>query len=285
MYTINCNGKILALDTPALMGIINITPDSFYKGHMSLGIIELVAMAEKMVVEGAAIIDIGGQSTRPGSKMIGEAEEMQRVLPVIEAIHQKDPSMIISVDTFYSSVAAAACKAGASMVNDISSGTIDRDMLSTVAGLNLPYVCMHLKGLPGTMQAEPLYDDVVQEVLEFFIQRLEACRAAGITDMIIDPGFGFGKTIEHNFTLLKNLSVFRMLGKPLLAGLSRKSTVYKTLGITATEALNGTSVLNTLALHNGASILRVHDVKEAKEAVTLFNAYKKAPPQRGAFPM
>ena len=207
------------------------------------------------------------------------------VLPVIEAIHQKDPSMIISVDTFYSSVAAAACKAGASMVNDISAGTIDRDMLSTVAGLHLPYVCMHLKGLPGTMQAEPRYDDVVQEVLDFFIQRLEACRAAGITDMIIDPGFGFGKTIEHNFTLLKNLSVFRMLGKPLLAGLSRKSTVYKTLGITATEALNGTSVLNTLALHNGASILRVHDVKEAKEVVTLFNAYKKAPPQRGAFPM
>ena len=283
MYSINCNGKILVLDDPALMGIINLTPDSFYKGHLSSGITELVAMAEKMVSEGADIIDIGGQSTRPGSKMIGAEEEMQRVLPLIEALHIKNPEIIISIDTFYSAVAKAASIAGASIINDISAGAIDRDMLPTVAALKRPYIAMHMKGLPGTMQKEARYKDVVKELLDFFIQKQEECRNAGIIDLVIDPGFGFGKTIEHNFSLLKSLSVFRIFGKPLLAGLSRKSTVYKTLGSTPAEALNGTTVLNTLALLNGASILRVHDVKEARETVTLFKAYKKAPPQGGAY--
>ena len=283
MFTINCNGKILELDQPVVMGIINCTPDSFYQGHLPLPVVELVAMAEKMVAEGAAIIDIGGQSTRPGSKMISPEEEMDRVLPVIEAIHQKDPAMIISVDTFYSSVARAASRAGASMVNDISAGSIDSNMLPTVSALNMPYIAMHMKGSPDTMQIRPVYGNVVEEVLDFFIGMQEECRKEGINDLIIDPGFGFGKTIEHNFTLLRNLSAFRILGKPVLAGLSRKSTVYKTLGINATEALNGTTVLHTLALLNGASILRVHDVKEAREAVTLINAYKKAAPDGSAF--
>ena len=283
MYSINCNGKILVLDNPALMGIINLTPDSFYKGHLSSGITELVAMAEKMVAEGADIIDIGGQSTRPGSKMIGAEEEMQRVLPLIEALHIKNPEIIISIDTFYSAVAKAASIAGASIINDISAGSIDGDMLPTVAALKRPYIAMHMKGLPGTMEKEARYEDVVKEVLDFFIQKQDECRKAGITDLVIDPGFGFGKTIEHNFSLLKSLSVFRILEKPILAGLSRKSTVYKTLGSTPVKALNGTTVLNTLALMNGASILRVHDVNEAREAVTLFKAYKKAPPQGGAY--
>ena len=277
MFTINCKGKIMRLDDPLVMGIINVTPDSFYKGHLNSGIDEITALAEKMIKDGVDIIDIGGQSTRPGSSPITAAVELQRVLPVIEAIHKNDPGIIISIDTYYSAVAKAAVGAGVSMVNDISGGNIDRDMLSTVAALNIPYVCMHMKGIPGTMQQEPRYDNVVTEVLDFFISKLEQCRVAGITDIIIDPGFGFGKTIEHNFSLLKNISLFSITGKPVLAGLSRKSSIYKTLGSTAAEALNGTTVLNTMALLNGASILRVHDVKEAKEAVTLFNAYKKAP--------
>ena len=277
MFTINCKGKILSLDTPLVMGIINVTPDSFYQGHLHSGDGAMVALAEEMVKDGADIIDIGGQSTRPGSTAITVDEELQRVLPVIEAIHKNNPGAIISIDTFYSAVAVAAVTAGASIVNDISGGNTDPAMLDTVAALKVPYVCMHMKGTPANMQHQPHYDNVVTEVLDFFISKLEQCSNAGITDVIIDPGFGFGKTIEHNFSLLKNLSLFAITGKPVLAGLSRKSTVYKTLGTTAADALNGTTVLNTMALLNGTSILRVHDVKEAKEAVTLFNAYKKAP--------
>ena len=277
MFTINCKGKILSLDTPLVMGIINVTPDSFYQGHLHSGNGAMVALAEEMVKDGADIIDIGGQSTRPGSTAITVDEELQRVLPVIEAIHKNNPGAIISIDTFYSAVAVAAVTAGASIVNDISGGNIDPAMLDTVAALKVPYVCMHMKGTPATMQQEPHYDNVVTEVLDFFIIKIAQCNKAGITDVIMDPGFGFGKSIEHNFSLLKNLLLFSIMGKPVLAGLSRKSTVYKTLGTTAADALNGTTVLNTMALLNGTSILRVHDVKEAKEAVTLFNAYKKAP--------
>ena len=275
MFTINCKGKILSLDTPLVMGIINVTPDSFYQGHLHSGNGAMVALAEEMVKDGADIIDIGGQSTRPGSTAITVDEELQRVLPVIEAIHKNNPGAIISIDTFYSAVAVAAVTAGASIVNDISGGNTDPAMLDTVAALKVPYVCMHMKGTPATMQQEPHYDNVVTEVLDFFIIKIAQCNKAGITDVIMDPGFGFGKTIEHNFSLLKHLSVLSILEKPLLVGFSRKSTIYKTLGITANEAVNGTTVLNTIALMNGASILRVHDVKEAKEAVTLFSDYKK----------
>ncbi len=263
------------MDRPLIMGIINATPDSFYKGHYPPGLDGIVSLAGKMIAEGAGILDIGGQSTRPGSVRIAANEETERVLPVIEAIYSKYPEAIISIDTYHARVAELAVRAGATIVNDISGGTMDNDMLTTVAALKVPYVCMHMKGTPNSMQKEAVYEDVVKEVLDYFIFKVAECKAAGIHDIIIDPGFGFGKTIVHNFQLLKHLSIFKMLDKPILAGISRKSTIYKTLGITAEEALNGTTVLNTIALLNGASILRVHDVKEAKEAADLLIAYSK----------
>ncbi len=275
MYTLNCKGKLLVIDRPLIMGIINATPDSFYKGHSPLGLEGIMSLAGAMLSDGAAILDIGGQSTRPGSERIGAGEETERVLPVIEAIQSKYPEAIISIDTYHARVAEKAVKAGASMVNDISGGSMDNDMLATVAALKVPYICMHMKGTPDSMQKEAVYEDVVKEVLDYFIFKVAECRDAGINDIIIDPGFGFGKTIAHNFQLLKNLSLFKMLDKPLLAGISRKSTIYKTLGIAAENALNGTTVLNTIALMNGASLLRVHDVKEAKEAADLLSVYNK----------
>ena len=277
MNSINCKGKLLSLDEPVVMGIINATPDSFYEGHLSLKKNDIVALAGKMINDGAAILDIGGLSTRPGSKPVSVPEETDRVLPVIEAIHAAYPEIILSVDTYNSAVAKAAVLGGAGIINDISGGNLDPDMLDTAAASGVPYICMHMQGTPATMQKSPVYKDVVKEVLDFFIVKIDACSKAGIKDVIIDPGFGFGKTIEHNFKLLKELAVLKITGKPILAGLSRKNTIYKTLGITTAEALNGTTVLNTMALMNGASILRVHDVKEATEAVKLFNAYKKSP--------
>ncbi len=274
MYSINCKGKLLTIGKPLVMGIINATPDSFYKGNINE---DMLALAKKMIDDGADILDVGGQSTRPNSERISAEEELKRVIPVIELIHANFPEATISVDTYQSEVAKLAVEAGASIVNDISGGTMDAAMIETVASLNVPYICMHIKGTPDNMQKNPQYDDVVKEVLDFFIFKIDEYKKAGIKDIIIDPGFGFGKTIEHNFQLLQHLSIFEMLDKPLLAGLSRKSTVYKTLNTTAEEALNGTTVLNTIALMNGASILRVHDVKEAKEAVDLFMAYKKTP--------
>ena len=276
MNSINCNGKLLNLAEPVVMGIINATPDSFYAGHLKLNTPEIVALAGKMITDGAAIIDIGGQSTRPGSHPVSVQEEMDRALPVIKSIHAAYPEIILSIDTYNSLVAKAAVVAGASIVNDISGGNLDTDMLATVASLQTPYICMHMKGIPATMQKNPVYTDVVKAVLDFFITKTAECSKAGIKDIIIDPGFGFGKTIEHNFQLLKNLSALSIISKPILAGLSRKGTIYKTLGITAADALNGTTVLNTMALLQGAAILRVHDVKEAKEAITLYTAYKKA---------
>lgn len=278
MFTLNCKGKILIIDEPVVMGIINATPDSFYEGHLSFTMDEVLALAEKMIKEGAGILDIGGQSTRPGSERITAAEEIKRLNPVIKIIHAAFPEIIISADTYHSAVARAAVEAGASMINDISAGEMDAEMISTVASLKVPYVCMHMQGRPETMHKEPAYDDVVKEVLDFFIAKTDACKKAGISDVIIDPGFGFGKTISHNFKLLQQLALFKMLEKPILAGLSRKSTVYKTLNLSPAESLNGTTVLNTLAIQNGASILRVHDVKEAKEVIALMGAYKKPLP-------
>ena len=277
MNSINCKGKLLNLEEPLVIGIINATPDSFYEGHLELNIDEITALAGKMIQDGAAIIDIGGLSTRPGSNPVSAAEETDRVLPVIEAIHKIYPEIILSIDTYNSQVARAAVNSGASIINDISGGNLDQDMLSTAAGLQVPYICMHMQGTPATMQQAPVYSHVVREVLDFFIAKIDDCSKAGIKDVIIDPGFGFGKTIDHNFQLLKALAVLSITNKPILAGLSRKSTIYKTLGVTAADALNGTTVLNTMALLNGASILRVHDVKEASEAVKLFSRYKKAP--------
>lgn len=275
MYTINCKGKLLLLDKPLVMGVVNATPDSFYKADLNS---DMVQLAKQMHDDGAAVIDIGGQSTRPGSESIPVEEELKRVIPLIETIHHFHPGILLSIDTYSSQVAAAAVKAGASLVNDISGGMMDKEMLSTVASLKVPYICMHMKGIPATMHMKPVYEDVVKDVLDFFIERIAACREAGIHDVIVDPGFGFGKTHEHNFRLLHELGIFHILERPILVGLSRKSTIYKTLGTTADQALNGTTVMNTIALLNGASFLRVHDVKEAREAIALVEAYKKASP-------
>ncbi len=276
MFSLNCKGKLLVIDKPLVMGIINITPDSFYEDSRQQTNESVLAQAAKMLQEGADIIDVGGQSTRPGSEIISIKEELERVLPAVEIILENFPDTIISVDTFQSKVAIEAVNAGAAIINDISGGNLDNDMITTVAKLQVPYICMHMKGSPQNMHEHANYDNVTREVLDFFIQKIDECKRAGITDVIIDPGFGFGKTIAHNFTLLKELSAFKMLEKPIMAGLSRKSTIYKTLGITAREALNGSTVLHTLALQNGANILRVHDVKEAKEVITLWERYEGA---------
>lgn len=276
MFSLNCKGKLLVVDKPLVMGIINVTPDSFYSGSRLQTNEGILSRAKKMVDEGVDIIDIGGQSTRPGSERIHIEEELQRVLSAIEIILKDHPDAIISVDTYQSRVAEECIKAGAAIINDISAGNMDSNMIATVAKLQVPYICMHMKGTPETMQQQASYENITREVLDFFINKIDECKQAGITDLIIDPGFGFGKTIDHNFTLLKELAVFKMLQKPIMAGLSRKASVYKTLNITSEEALNGTTVLNTLALQNGVNILRVHDVRAAKEAITLFQKYEEA---------
>ena len=273
MYSLNCKGRLLVVDKPLIMGIINATPDSFYKGSRFKGTDSIVKQAELMINDGADILDIGGQSTRPGSNKISESEELKRVIDGIIAIQQKIPAVIISIDTFYSKVALEAVQAGASMINDISAGSIDENMIPIVATLKVPYVLMHMKGTPDTMQNEVEYNNMITEVLDFLIWNKAKLHKKGIHDVIVDPGFGFGKTIAHNFKLLRSLSVFKMLNCPIMIGLSRKSTIYKTLGITSEEALNGTTVLHTLGLLNGANILRVHDVKEARESIKLIMEY------------
>ncbi len=278
MFTLNAKGKLLPVTRPLVMGIINRAPDSFYSGSRFPDNASLLQQVEKMVLDGADWLDIGGQSTRPGAPVIGEEEELRRVADAIDLIHQRWPDLPVSVDTWYARVARESVAAGASMVNDISGGYLDPDMLATVGGLEVPYVCMHMKGTPATMNREALYEDVTKEVLDFFIRRMEDCRQAGINDIVLDPGLGFAKTSAHNFEILRNLGVFKMTGKLILVGVSRKSTIYKTLGITPEQALNGTTVLNTIALLNGADILRVHDPKEAREAIKLIEAYKSKSP-------
>ena len=276
MFTLNCKGKLVIIEKPLIMGILNINGDSFYEGSRFEDLDIIATKAEHMINEGADILDIGGQSTRPASLRISAEEEIKRVIPVIEMLSKKTGDVLLSIDTYHSSVAEAAVNAGASIVNDIGAGEMDKNMIAMVASLGVPYICMHLKGLPETMHLTIHYENIVTEVLDFFIKKTEECRLAGIKDVIIDPGFGFGKTIGHNFTLLKNLPLFKMLEKPIMAGLSRKSIIYKTLHTTAGGSLNGTTVLNTIALQNGANILRVHDVSEAREAVILVEAYGKA---------
>ena len=270
MFTLNCKGRILAIDKPIVMGIINVTPDSFFEGSRHTEIDDILRQAEQMLKDGTTILDIGGQSTRPGSIKISADEEMKRVVEPIKKIVESFPEAFISIDSYYSSVAKEAVQAGACIVNDISAGSMDTDMIKTVSSLNVPYVLMHMQGTPQTMQQEPHYGNVTKEILDFFIFRKKELKDAGIKDVIIDPGFGFGKTIEYNFELLNNLEVFKMLDAPLLLGISRKSMISKTLQVKTADTLNGTTVLNTLGLMNGASILRVHDVKQAKEAIELF---------------
>lgn len=273
IYTLNCKGRLIVLDEPHVMGIINVTPDSFVKDSRRAGVDEALHKAQQMIKDGATFIDIGGQSTRPNSTLITAEEELQRVIPIIKAVTKAFPNIIISIDSFYADVALKAIEAGAHIINDISAGNLDSEMLSTVARLQVPYIAMHMKETPQNMQHHAVYEDVVKEVLDYCIERVAACRKAGIRDVIIDPGFGFAKTIEHSFKILKNLSIFHMLECPLLVGLSRKYMIYKTLSITPEEALNGTTVLQTLGLTQGVNILRTHDVKEAVEAIVLCKKY------------
>lgn len=275
MQTINCNGKLIDLDIPRVMGIINITPDSFYDGGNTTTETLILKQAAQMLEDGATFLDIGGYSSRPGATHISETEEIDRVLPAIKSILKEFPEAVISIDTFRSKVAKAAIKTGASIVNDISGGQLDDKMLHTVATLQVPYILMHMRGTPQNMKTQVQYTDVTKEVLFYFSKQLAAARKAGIHDIIIDPGFGFAKTIEQSFELLSNLSLIQQVNVPILAGVSRKSMIYKTLKTTPTNALNGTTVLNTLALEKGASILRVHDVKEAMQTIQLTQMLKR----------
>ncbi len=256
------------------MGILNVTPDSFYDGGKYATEAELLHQTELMLNKGARIIDIGGMSSRPGAAMIDVETELQRLIPAIIAISQRFPEAVISADTVRAKVAKEAVMAGAGMINDISAGSIDSELLPTVAQLGVPYILMHIQGKPENMQVNPVYTDVVKEVLQFFIEKLSRLRSLGIKDVIIDPGFGFGKTVAQNYELLKHLQTFQLMGLPILAGVSRKSMICKVLGVNPDKALNGTTALHTLALLNGASILRVHDVKEAVEVVELLKAYE-----------
>lgn len=272
MFSWNLQGKLRIVEKPLVMGILNITSDSFYEGSRLLPEMNWLNTAEKMISEGADILDIGGQSTRPGSTRISAEEELKRILPVVEQLHERHPEKILSIDTYQSMVAREAVAAGACIVNDISGGEMDPEMIPLVGSLGVPFICMHMQGRPENMQQKPAYENVVTDLLHYFFAKKTQCLQAGIHDLILDPGFGFGKTIEHSFQLLKDLNKFKITGLPILAGLSRKSTIYKTLGISPAEALNGSTVLNTIALLQGADILRVHDVKEAKEAITLVQA-------------
>lgn len=270
MYTLNCRGRLLDLSRPKVMGILNVTPDSFYDGGAHQEMRELVAKAAKMLAEGATFLDVGGYSSRPGASEVSEAEEIDRVLPAITAILEEFPEACISVDTFRSKVARQAIEAGACMVNDIFAGTLDDAMLTMMAELQVPYVMMHMKGTPQTMAQEIDYEHLLTDIVYHLSERLAAARAAGINDVIIDPGFGFAKTGEQNFKLLNSLELLQELEAPMLVGVSRKSMVYKTLDISAEAALNGTTALHSWALQKGAHILRVHDVAPAMECIQLF---------------
>jgi len=269
--TLNVKGKLIDLSTPKVMGIINLTPDSFFEGSRKLNVDDALSQAEKMLNEGAAFLDLGAYSSRPGADDISVQEEMDRLLPVVEAIAKSFPDAVLSIDTFRAAVAEAAINAGAHIINDISGGQLDEKMFATVARLKVPYILMHMKGNPQTMTGLANYEDVFNEVLDYFTSRIHQLKQLGVHDVIIDPGFGFAKKPEHGYKLLSRLNEFQQLGLPLLAGVSRKKMIYGILRITADEALNGTTVLNTIALTKGASILRVHDVKEAVQAVKLFN--------------
>jgi dihydropteroate synthase len=274
---INAGGRLIDLSIPKVMGIINITPDSFYSGSRYGTEKEIIDAASRMIQDGADFIDVGGYSSRPGAVDISSEEESERVLKAIKLITREFPEAIVSVDTFRSDIAReAVVGCGALMINDISGGEADKMMFQVIPKLNVPYILMHMVGNPRTMQHNPVYDDVVADILKWFGERIFRLNSAGVKDVIIDPGFGFGKTIDNNFELLRRLGDFSIAGLPLLVGLSRKSMVWKTLGINAGEALNGTSALNAIALINGADILRVHDVREAVQVVKLIEKVRKS---------
>jgi dihydropteroate synthase len=274
MFTINCRGKLITLETPLVMGILNVTPDSFYDGGKYFSEKEALNQAEKMILQGADILDIGGYSTRPNASDISEETEISRVIPAILAIKKAFPEVLLSIDTFRATVARRAVEAGANIVNDISGGQLDPQMFETVASLQVPYVLMHSRGNPQTMSQLCHYENILLEILHFFEERIQKLHILGVKDIILDLGFGFAKTSEQNFYLLKHLSYFKTLNKPILVGISRKSMIYKTLNITPEQALNGTSVLNSYAIGKGANILRVHDVQEAKQVIQLHQTLK-----------
>jgi dihydropteroate synthase len=267
--TINCRGNLIDLSTPKVMGILNCTPNSFYDGGKYRDEKSILQQTEKMLLEGATFIDIGAYSSKPNADFVSEELELNRLLPVIDLIVKNFPSTLLSVDTFRSNVAQHAVAAGACMVNDIAAGNLDSNMFKMVARLKVPYVMMHMRGNPKTMQSLTEYKNITKEMLFYFSEKVVLARSFGINDVIVDPGFGFAKTLKHNFEIMTNLELFQMLELPLLVGVSRKSMIYKTLETTADFALNGTTVLHTIAIQKGAKILRVHDVKEAVECVKL----------------
>lgn len=269
--TINCKGKLIDLSTPKVMGILNITPDSFYDGGRFKDEASILNQVELMLSEGATFIDIGAYSSRPGASHVVEVEELHRIIPIVKLLVKQFPEIILSIDTFRSEVAKQCIDAGAAMINDISAGKMDENMLETIGKLQVPYVMMHMKGTPQNMQQHTDYDDLIKDIIYYFSGRIAAARSHKIVDMIIDPGFGFSKTLEQNYELLSHLELLQMLEKPMLVGVSRKSMIYKLLETSSENALNGTTSLNTVALLKGAKILRVHDVKEATQCVNLIN--------------
>ena len=273
--TINCAGKLIDLSTPKIMGILNITPDSFYDGGRYNSDKKILNHIEKMINDGAVFIDIGAYSSRPSGVDIDENKELRRIIPVIELVNKKFPEIIISIDTFRSKVAEAGLNSGAAIINDISASELDKNMMETIAKYNVPYIIMHMKGSPQNMMDKTNYDDMLQEIIKYFSKKINQAISYQINDIIIDPGFGFAKNIKQNYDLLNNLDLLKILEKPIMVGISRKSMIYKSLDSTAEESLNGTTVLNTVALIKGASILRVHDVKEANECIKLIGSLNK----------
>jgi len=272
--TINCKGNLIDLTTPKIMGILNITPNSFYDGGKFQEETIILNQVEKLLNEGATFIDIGAYSSKPNAEFVSEEEELQRILPVLQQIIKQFPEVILSIDTFRAEVAKQCILNGAAMINDISAGHLDEKMLPTIAELQVPYIMMHMKGNPQTMQSLANYDDIVKEMIYYFSERIFEARKLGINDLIVDPGFGFAKTLEQNYEVMQKLDIFKQLELPLLVGISRKSMIYKTLETSAQEALNGTTFLHAIAFEKGANILRVHDVKEAVEGVKLFGMLK-----------
>ena len=273
--TINCAGKLVDLSTPKIMGILNVTPDSFYDGGVHNSDKKILKHVEKMLNDGAVFIDIGAYSSRPNGKNIDENEELNRVVPALELVNNKFPETIISIDTFRSKVAETCLNSGASIINDISAGEMDKKMMKIVGKYKVPYIMMHMKGSPQNMIRKTNYNDMLKEIIKYFSKKINQAVSYKINDMIIDPGFGFAKDLKQNYNLLSNMNLLKILDKPIMVGISRKSMIYKSLKTSAKESLNGTTVLNTVSLIKGASILRVHDVKEASECIKLISALNK----------
>ena len=272
--TINCRGTLLDLSSPIVMGILNVTPDSFFADSRAENVSSLLSQAETQLNEGAKILDIGGMSTRPGAEIISEIAELNRILPAIRAVCRAFPEAIVSVDTFRANIARACIEEGAHIINDVSGGSLDDKMFATVADLNVPYILMHMRGTPQTMQTMVQYDDIALEILDIFIEKVGILRGHGVKDIILDVGFGFAKSIDQSFELLKKLPVFKILDCPILSGISRKGIIWKTLGVSPAESLNGTTAAHIFALQGGSKILRVHDVKEAVETICIFEKFQ-----------